>query len=106
MADWGVEAEVADDAELLVTELVTNAVIHARTVVTVEVTPEEGSIQFSVSDKSTRQVQLRLPTADAVTGRGIFLLDQLAPHWDVVPIAGGKTVRFKLLTAALSGVVG
>lgn len=104
MADWGVEAEVADDAELLVTELVTNAVIHARTAVTLDITPQDGRIEFSVSDKSTRQVQLRLPTADAVTGRGIFLLDQLAPEWDVLPIAGGKTVRFKLVTAALSGV--
>jgi len=100
MADWGVEAEVADDAELLVTELVTNAVVHARTSIHVEVRRLEDRLEFAVSDNSSRQVQLRIPSPEAVTGRGIYLLDLLSPGWDVVPTAGGKTVRFSLPTAA------
>lgn len=98
MADWGIETGVADDAELLVTELVTNSVIHARTSVKVEVVERDGHIEFQISDRSTRQVQLRLPTPDAVTGRGVHLLDQIAAEWEVIPRAGGKTVRFKLST--------
>lgn len=104
MANWGIEAEVADDAELLVTELVTNAIIHARTPVKVEISEGDGVIDFAVSDQSTRQVQLRMPSVDAVTGRGIHLLDQIASDWEVVPEAGGKTVRFRLRTVANSGV--
>lgn len=104
MADWRVESDIADDAELLVTELVTNAVIHARTGIRLEVVQDEDGIQFSVTDHSTRQVQLRLPAADAVTGRGIFLLDQLAPNWEVVPVAGGKMIRFNLSTSNRSSV--
>lgn len=100
LAKWGIEAEVADDAELLVTELVTNAVIHARTSVKLEVHEAEGMVEFAVSDGSTRQVQLRVPAADAVTGRGIHLLDQIAMDWEVVPTAGGKTIRFRLPTHA------
>lgn len=105
MVDWGIEADVADDAELLVTELVTNSIIHARTPVRLEVKAGGGQLEFLVSDQSTRQVQLRLPAPEAVTGRGIHLLDQIATDWEVLPRAGGKTVRFRLSTAALSSAV-
>lgn len=96
MADWGVENGLADDAELLVTELVTNAVIHARTGVELEVKRAGNRLDFSVADSSSRPVQLRMPEKDDVTGRGIFLLDQITPDWEVVPVAGGKKVRFSL----------
>lgn len=104
MAEWGIDAGVADDAELLVTELVTNSIIHARTPVRVEVVAGDGQLEIQVSDGSTRQVQLRMPTPDAVTGRGIHLLDQIAADWEVLPKAGGKTVRFRLATNAASSV--
>lgn len=104
MGQWGIEAEVADDAELLVTELVTNSIIHARTPVLLEITDRDGIIEFAVTDQSTRQVQLRMPSADAVTGRGIHLLDQIASDWEVLPRPGGKTVRFRLRTVANSGM--
>jgi|ABEF01.1.fsa_nt_gi anti-sigma regulatory factor (Ser/Thr protein kinase) len=96
LADWGVEAGIADDAELLVTELVTNAVVHARTSVHVEIHRDGDRLRFAVSDGSSRQVQLRIPSPEAVTGRGIYLLDLLSPGWGVVTTAGGKTVRFSL----------
>ena len=100
MADWGVEDGLADDAELLVTELVTNAVIHARTSVEVEVERTDHHLHFSISDSSSRPVQLRMPGKDDVTGRGICLLDQITPDWEVVPAAGGKKVRFSLALEA------
>lgn len=104
LVEWGVGGEVADDAELLVSELVTNAIIHARTGVALDVTLGDGSIEFGVSDRSSRQVQLRLPSVEAVTGRGIYFLDRLAPGWEVVTRADGKTVRFSLSVDDLSGV--
>src|SRR5690606_41535093 len=100
MTDWGGEAAVGVDAELLVTEVVTNPVVHARTSVHAELRRFEDRVEFAVSDNSRRQVQLRIPSPDAVTGRGIYLLDRLSPGWDVVPTAGGKTVRFSLATEA------
>lgn len=104
MTEWGIESGVADDAELLVTEVVTNSIIHARTAVQLEVEEADGRIEFRVSDGSTRQVQLRMPGPESVTGRGVNLLDQIATDWDVLPRAEGKTVRFRLQTNASSSV--
>lgn len=96
MAEWGVDSDLADDAELLVTELVTNAVIHARTPVHVDADRVEGRLEFAIADASSRPVELRVRGADDVTGRGVFLLDQLTPDWEVVPLPGGKKIRFSL----------
>lgn len=104
LVEWGVGGEVVEDAELLVSELVTNAIIHAGTGATVDVDRYDGNLQFAVSDKSARPVQLRLPSVEAVTGRGVYFLDQLAPDWEVEPTANGKTVRFTLPVDADSKV--
>lgn len=96
LADWGVADEVGDDVEFLVSELVANAVSHARTGVTVDVSLEEGIAYIAVSDRSARMVHLRRPPVEAVTGRGVYLLDQLAREWEVLSTAQGKTVRFSL----------
>lgn len=104
LVEWAVVGVVADDAELLVSELVTNAVIHARTGVTVDVVRHYRSIEFVVSDGSTREVQLCRPSAESVTGRGIYFLDQLAADWEVVPRVDGKEVRFSLPVDATTAV--
>lgn len=104
MAEWGVEAAIADDAELLVTEVVTNAVIHARSSLWLEVEADQGFIEFSVFDQSPGNVQLRIPSPDSATGRGILLLDKLSSDWEVVPERGGKTVRFRLSATLPSSV--
>lgn len=96
LANREVGIEVVQDAELLVTELVTNAVIHARTPVTLAVAFQPGVIEFTVSDESARTVELRLPSPEAVTGRGVYFLDLLASDWEVLPTADGKSVRFSL----------
>lgn len=104
MVEWGLEGEVVEDAELLVSELVTNAIIHARTGATVEVSRYDGAVEFAVSDESVRPVQLRRPSVEAVTGRGIYFLDRLAPDWEVEPTSNGKRVRFSLPVDARSKV--
>lgn len=104
LEDWGVAGEVVEDAELLVSELVTNAIMHARTGTTVDVRRYDGSVEFAISDESVRPVELRLPTVEAVTGRGVYFLDQLAPDWQVEPTANGKTIRFSLPIDAVSRV--
>ena len=97
LTDWQVHREVREDAELLVTELVTNALIHAGASATLEVRREGTILHFSVSDDGPGTVKLRIPARDAVTGRGLYILDQLAPDWTVEPFAPrGKTIRFSL----------
>ena len=92
-----VEEGVVEDAELLVTEMVTNAVLHAKTTVILEVEVDGERVGVAVTDRSDRPLQPRRPSSDAVTGRGLTILDELAPGWSVEHHDRGKTVRFSLV---------
>ena len=93
LTNWRLDA-LADTAALLTSEVVTNAVLHARTSVDVVVLRLGGGIAVEVTDGSATQPRARRATAEATTGRGMALLDQLATSWGVTVHKGGKTVRF------------
>jgi anti-sigma regulatory factor (Ser/Thr protein kinase) len=96
LTDWNCDAMI-DAAALLASEVITNAVMHARTPLTISLRrTESGHIQIDVSDGSPLQPRRRTPAADATTGRGVALLDQLATSWSVRTTANGKTVTFTL----------
>lgn len=96
LANCPVGRDTREDVELLVTELVTNAVIHARSDIRLEVSYGASGVHVTVSDATHAPVRLRTPSADSVTGRGIYVLDQLADHWAVEYGAQGKTVSFTI----------
>jgi anti-sigma regulatory factor (Ser/Thr protein kinase) len=77
---------------LLVTELVTNAILHARTPLHLTVETRRGVVRISVDDESNDQPALRHYQSDAVTGRGLALVEQLASSWGVETTASGKSV--------------
>jgi anti-sigma regulatory factor (Ser/Thr protein kinase) len=77
---------------LLVTELVTNAILHARTPLLLTVEPRPGYVRISVEDESNDQPTVRRYESDAVTGRGLALVEQLASSWGVEKTATGKAV--------------
>jgi anti-sigma regulatory factor (Ser/Thr protein kinase) len=81
---------------LLLSELVTNAVVHAGTDVEVRLTSNEGVLRVEVSDGNPRLPAARRPSALAGTGRGLHLVQALASSWGVVPVAGGKMVWFEV----------
>lgn len=84
----------------LVSELATNAVLHAGTVFRVVLTLRKRRLRCEVIDGSARPPRLRHYTAEAATGRGLRLVDKLSSAWGVVPGPGGKTVWFELDTDA------
>ncbi|WP_432510141.1 ATP-binding protein [Kineococcus sp. SYSU DK001] len=97
----GRTAEALEEpAELGVSELVSNAVLHARTssVVTVRAMPS-GRVRIEVGDSSPAPVQPRRFEAGATTGRGLRLVAALALDWgcDASPPerGPGKTVWFE-----------
>ena len=92
---WGLESLVSD-AELLTSELVTNAVLHARGDVTVTVAVAEGVAEIGVSDRSSDLPEQRPGTWRAEGGRGLRLVDLVALEWGVAPVAGGKQIWFRL----------
>ena len=82
-------------AELLTSELVTNAVRHAATKIVLRVALEANTVRVEVSDLDTAMPALR--EAPDIGGYGLRIVDRLAARWGVVVIPdGGKTVWFEL----------
>jgi serine/threonine-protein kinase RsbW len=101
---WGL-AELADVAELVLSELLTNAVRHtAPTTQDVGVVLERdvGSLRLEVADSGSADPVLRAAGPDAESGRGLGLVDMLTDgRWGVVsnPHGGGKTLWARIATS-------
>ncbi|MEU2929467.1 ATP-binding protein [Streptomyces sp. NPDC007251] len=94
----GVAPDVADTAQLLVSELVTNAVVHAHTQVEVRAWAVDGRVHIEVSDQEPSRVLVprTSSTAYASTGRGLALVEELASSHGVQVGEDHKTVWFEL----------
>jgi two-component sensor histidine kinase len=85
---------------LLVTELVTNAVLHARTTVDLGVCVAESFVLVSVTDRNeARPEQRPYPELYRSGGRGLLLVEELSARWGILPVDGGKCVWFTLKRA-------
>jgi anti-sigma regulatory factor (Ser/Thr protein kinase) len=85
-----------EDAKLVVSELATNAMVHARSSFTVEVHPRATGVRLSVRDASRTKPTLSDHDALAISGRGLRLIDMLAANWGVELADDGKTVWAEL----------
>jgi len=84
-------------AQLVVSELATNSVLHARTAFTVAVRLlPEGALRLEVGDAVRRAPRQRHYELDATTGRGVALVADLARSWGVEQHADGKVVWCEL----------
>lgn len=93
--------ELADDAMLLMSELVTNAVLHGGPPVTVVVDCDGRGVEVRVRDGNRALPRERPVALDAENGRGLHLLDVIADRWGVTPAEPhGKAVWFHLRTGA------
>ena len=95
LGGWGCDVLV-DTGRLLVSELVTNAILHARTTMTLVVRLRRTGVRVEVHDASPGAPVLRDYGDDAMTGRGLALVDELAESWGVERHADGKAVWFEL----------
>jgi anti-sigma regulatory factor (Ser/Thr protein kinase) len=92
---WGY-GPLCDDARLIVSELVGNAVRHAGTDIDLTLMARGAGLRMEVSDGSTRPIQPRVATPTDEDGRGLALVDALASHHGVRRSPGGKTVWAEL----------
>jgi signal transduction histidine kinase len=83
-------------AELLVSELVTNAILHARTPIHVTVDTRGDTARIGVADESALSPRVRSHSVDSGTGRGLLLVERLASAWGVESENSGKVVWFEL----------
>jgi anti-sigma regulatory factor (Ser/Thr protein kinase) len=119
--DWRLES-VCDDLALPVSELVTNAVVHAGTGVALTLSLTEDFVEVAVHDNSRRAPILRPVDVDGLRdelsretpvyrneadgkhnddssgGRGLHIVDAVADEWGAAELADGKTVWFRIRT--------
>jgi anti-sigma regulatory factor (Ser/Thr protein kinase) len=87
-------ADPHGNAELVVSELVTNAVMHAGTTVTVRVARQGSGARVEVADGSDRLPGLRVVTTRSGSGRGLTLVEHFAHEWGAERTPTGKVVWF------------
>jgi DNA-binding NarL/FixJ family response regulator len=95
LTDWS-RAAAIEDAALLATELVTNAVVHARSAVELRLRQLSDRVRVEVADTGGGALQLREPDPDAFDGRGLLLVQTLALAWGTSSDGGGKVVWFEV----------
>ncbi len=97
--DWHCES-LSDTSELLASEVVTNALLHAGSAVELVVRRQPGPrIRVEVGDHSGVAPVVNARTPGAATGRGLVLVDALSARWGVTAIPNdlmGKRVWFEV----------
>ncbi|EME98820.1 SpoIIE family protein phosphatase [Streptomyces mobaraensis NBRC 13819 = DSM 40847] len=90
LAAWGLE-ELAFTTELVVSELVTNAIRHAAPPIRLRLI-RDGALICEVSDGSSTSPRMRRARAFDEGGRGLLLVAQLCRRWGTRFTSGGKTI--------------
>lgn len=117
LTKWGA-VRILDDALLVVSELVTNAVkatgvtnpepkwseLNELNVITVRIMGFEESIVFEVWDASPEAPTVKEAAPDDEGGRGLDLVENLAKRWGSTPSRGGKVVWAELPVYQTTGV--
>ncbi len=90
---------VRESAVLMISELATNAVVHATTGFEVSVTRAESAVRVEVTDAGSGQPTLRSPSSRDPHGRGLQIVKELSDAWGTSegPDHSGKTVWFEIL---------
>ena len=100
LTEWDLAGQ-ADEAELVVSELVTNALLHTGcpAALTLRHDLAESVLCVGVEDTSTQHPQPRESADDATGGRGMHIVEVVALRWWVAPRGDGKTVWADLTVA-------
>jgi two-component sensor histidine kinase len=98
---WGL-SRLDDTVSLLVTELVSNGVRHARTLLEIHLTYDGSCLRIGVSDGDPRPPVATPRQELTVGGFGLTLIDSLSTNWGTdIDESRGKTVWFEIDTTTL-----
>lgn len=101
LREWGFH-DLVDDACVVVSELATNAVVHAGSDVVASVTRTSRGVRIAVADRSAVPPSVRSFDLDALGGRGLVLIDRIAARWGHAITGDGKVVWADLAVPAPS----
>jgi anti-sigma regulatory factor (Ser/Thr protein kinase) len=88
--------DLAQTVSLLVSELVANAVQHARSTAEISVLLHPGCVRIEVADDDPTIPKRRLVGPESPSGRGLALVEQLSSSWGIDPTPKGKVVWFEV----------
>lgn len=92
--------DLLDTAQLLLTELLSNALRHSETPILVAAALNDGRLRVEVTDSGHRMPVIRHAGPGETAGRGLQLVDSLSSGWGVTPLDRGKRVWFEVDPAA------
>jgi anti-sigma regulatory factor (Ser/Thr protein kinase) len=98
LARHDIDPSIIDTATLLVSELATNAVVHATSTICLRIGVGDD-IRVEVKDASDDAPMPGAADSDAESGRGLAIVTTLADSWDWSPRPSGKVVWFELARA-------
>ncbi|WP_435858573.1 ATP-binding SpoIIE family protein phosphatase [Streptomyces pathocidini] len=98
LARWGLE-ELSDSVELLISEVVTNAVRYAGRPITLRLLRTDV-LRCEVGDDVPQLPRLRQARPSDEDGRGLYLVNKLARRWGATRLSAGKVVWFELTRPA------
>lgn len=91
-------ANLLDEVELLATELINNAVVHADSDVLLSVSLRQDALRVEVTDVGDGTPHRPTPDLHATHGRGLMLVEAMSTAWGTAANGEAKTVWFELAT--------
>ncbi len=91
LVEWGC-GDLVDSAVLIASELVTNAVVHARSGPKLTLRLTAGVVRIEVADDTVEQPIHRVPDPQRPGGRGLPIVDAVSASWGIDPTHDGKLV--------------
>ncbi len=99
---WWVDADTTDSVVLLMSELVTNALVHGRSPLSVRLRRTGSRVIVEVSDCDPRLPRRRHADFDDEGGRGLELVSLIASRWGTRSVGDGKVVWAEIAAPPLS----
>jgi anti-sigma regulatory factor (Ser/Thr protein kinase) len=97
----GLARDLLEIAQLLTTELVTNAIEHGSGPVSLGICRSDSDLRIDVTDAAPDHPRSSVVSDDQTRGRGLLLVESMATAWGVeCPASGGKSVWFRLRVGA------
>jgi anti-sigma regulatory factor (Ser/Thr protein kinase) len=103
LGDWGCSDDLAADAMLVATELVTNAMLHGGGCTSLAAVFDSRSLRLEVGDRASLPPQKHHYEDGAATGRGLYLVDALSAAWGWEAQAAGKLVWAEIGSPSSTG---
>ncbi len=92
--------EATDETQLVVDELAANAIVHAHTEFELSIELWAHGLRIIVRDRSKLKPAIKYPDPLEESGRGLFLLDNVADDWGYHPTDSGKCIWASIRLAA------